>query len=236
MNDQIRISAKNLGSVTLSGFCPRCFWIILKSGFKLPYQIFPGIFSSIDSYSKNVVHSWFDRHKSSPEWLNELGNVCGYIDPPHHSKFNTVIEEYNILLTGSPDAMFKRDDDSILIADYKTARYTKHQDSLYPMYETQLNAYSLIAEDCGFGTVSQLALIYTEPVTDKDRANQDSVNTSDGFIMEFSAYIHPVKLDPEILPPLLLKTREIFEMKKAPDPKLGCKDCSLLANIFGIVK
>ena len=47
MNRQIQISAKNLGALALPAFCPRCFWIRMKCGGKLPYQIFPGIFSSI---------------------------------------------------------------------------------------------------------------------------------------------------------------------------------------------
>lgn len=48
----LRISAKNLGHLALPGAYPRCFWI--QTHFKLPYQIFPGIFSSIDCYTKKV--------------------------------------------------------------------------------------------------------------------------------------------------------------------------------------
>ena len=48
MPKPIRISAKNLGAVAMPGFCPRCFWIQMHAE-GLPYQIFPGIFSSIDA-------------------------------------------------------------------------------------------------------------------------------------------------------------------------------------------
>ena len=101
MASQIRISAKVLGEVALPNFCPRCFWIKLKMGNRLPYQVFPGIFSSIDSYSKRVVHSWFDNHQVPPVWLGGLGEIVDYLPPPHHSKF---------LLTGSPDGVFIRSD------------------------------------------------------------------------------------------------------------------------------
>ena len=47
-----KVCAKTLG---MPSFCPRCFW--LQMHYKLPYQIFPGIFSNIDSYTKNLVHS-----------------------------------------------------------------------------------------------------------------------------------------------------------------------------------
>ena len=45
--DIIRISAKNLGKLALPDHCPRCFWLQLRIGFKLPFQVFPGIFSSL---------------------------------------------------------------------------------------------------------------------------------------------------------------------------------------------
>jgi len=62
----LQISGKDLGALAMKGFCPRCFWISRRA--KLPWQIFPGIFSSIDSYSKKVVHGQFDR-SGMPGWL-----------------------------------------------------------------------------------------------------------------------------------------------------------------------
>ena len=57
----LQISAKDLGALAMKGFCPRCFWIQRRT--RLPWQIFPGIFSSIDSYSKKVVHGQFDESR-----------------------------------------------------------------------------------------------------------------------------------------------------------------------------
>jgi hypothetical protein len=45
---QIRISGKDLGALALPDFCPRCFWIRRHAPQGLPFQVFPGIFSSID--------------------------------------------------------------------------------------------------------------------------------------------------------------------------------------------
>ena len=53
---EITISAKHLGNINLPDFCPRCFWLKMHTGWKLPYQTFPGIFSSIDSYTKKVTN------------------------------------------------------------------------------------------------------------------------------------------------------------------------------------
>lgn len=232
MAGTLRISAKNLGELALDSFCPRCTWLKLRMHHQFPYQIFPGIFSSIDSYTKHVVHGWIDQHGDLPEWLSELGEIDDYIDPPHHSQFQVEIPEFRILLTGSPDGMLKLVDGSIAIIDYKTAKYTANQDSLMPMYEAQLNAYALIAERRGFSPVSKLALIYAEPVTDELTATQPGIHSAGGFVMPFSVYIHPVKLDPARLFPLFRKAREIFDLAEAPPGRPGCKDCEKLDKLL----
>jgi hypothetical protein len=234
VSEQIRISAKTLGAVALADFCPRCFWIRLRVHDKLPFQIFPGIFSSIDSYNKRIVHRWFDRHGGPPPWLSSLGDIVGYREPPHFSKFNMVQEEFNLLLTGAPDAVFVREDRSHLIADYKTARYTGFQDRLLPMYRAQLNVYAAIGEQCGLKPVSGLALIYMEPVTGDDVIDQDDSHREDGFILGFAATIVTVRRDEETLYPLFAKTREIHEFGMPPAGRPGCKDCGLLGQLLQV--
>jgi len=234
MNTQIRISAKNLGALAMPNFCPRCFWLKLRMENKLPFQTFPGIFSSIDSYTKNIVHGWFDTHGCCPSWLSELGDIKGYINPPHFSKFQIVDKENNVLLTGGPDAVFVKTDNSYVIGDYKTAKFTNTQDTLLPMYEVQLNSYALIGEQCGLHPVTDLALIYMEPKTDMETACQDSSNHEKGFSMHFHAGIHKVVINPKMITPLLARVREIFELTIAPDGNSGCKDCELLEKLITI--
>lgn len=232
MSIPFRISAKNLGALALPGFCPRCFWIRAHCENKLPYQIFPGIFSSIDSYSKRVVHGWFDRHGSAPSWLADLGEIKGYKNPPDHRKFNVLIQDAGVLVTGTPDGIFVRGDGSYLIVDYKTARFTENQDELLPMYNAQLNAYAYIGERCGFSPVTALALIYTEPVTDDHAAASDAHTLSDGFSMDFSAKILFEEIEPKQTFNLSRRAREIFDLEKPPDSRPGCKDCDLLAGLM----
>lgn len=235
MTHSHRISGKDLGQLALPGFCPRCFWIGRKAPQGLPYQIFPGIFSSIDSFSKKVVHGWFDQHGMPPAWLADLGPVTGYIDPPSHHVFRTVHPETTILLTGAPDAVLTRPDGSLLIVDYKTARFTPHQDRLMPMYQVQLNAYAFIAEAIGMGDVSGLALLYTEPVTDDAAAVSPETERGDGFAMGFSAQVHPIRLEPWRLEPLLVRARGLLEMDRPPAGREGCKDCQRLDGVVGLL-
>ena len=65
----------------------------MKTGNKLPFQILPGIFSSIDSYTKHVVHGWINE-LGAPAWLDGVGEIVGYINPPAHHTFQMVIEKY----------------------------------------------------------------------------------------------------------------------------------------------
>ena len=101
------ISATNLGYYASSRFCARCAWVKLHVK-KLPYQSFPGIFSSIDSYNKKIVHNHFDREDAMPSWLDQLGPVAGYIEPPHWSKFRVVDEASKVTLHGTADASSRR--------------------------------------------------------------------------------------------------------------------------------
>ena len=227
MTEQIRISAKNLGEVALDYYCPRCFWI--KLHFKnLPFQIFPGIFSSIDSYSKKIVHGWFDRYHSAPQWLTELGDLVGYQNPPHHTKFRFLNTDYNILLTGSPDGVLERRDGSRVIVDYKTARFTDHQDLLYPMYETQLNVYALLGNELGLAPVTTLALIYMEPETEDMIAGAAENQRANGFALGFSAKIIEVPIRPEMIFPLLAETRRIYDAPLPPSGRVGCNECPIV--------
>lgn len=235
MPNQLRISAKTLGEIALPNFCPRCFWVKLRAG-RLPFQIFPGIFSSIDSYTKGVIHGYCDSHSCFPSWLGALGELTGYKAPPHYSKFKVIDNTSGVTLWGTPDGIFTKKDNSHVIVDYKTAKYTGTQDSLMPMYDVQLNAYAVIGEGCGLvKPVSDLALIYMEPVTSQEAVVDGSNHRVDGFAMGFSANIHKVKLAPERIPPLLFRAREIYESENLPAGRAGCKECENLANLMNVV-
>ncbi|NUM47830.1 MAG: PD-(D/E)XK nuclease family protein [Anaerolineales bacterium] len=232
---QIRISAKNLGDVAHPDFCPRCFWVKLHAK-KLPYQIFPGIFSSIDSYTRLYMRGHLERHQQLPAWLQGLGNVQSvYEGSLHYSKFNILDDTTNILLTGTPDEIFMLGNSEYIIVDYKTARYTGAQDRLYKIYETQLNGYAWIGQQRGIRPITGLSLVYMELITNEDALVHGGNLREGGFAMGFSAFIHPVTLDLTLIPPLLEKTREIFDMPVAPACREGCKDCEQVESLIALL-
>ena len=232
----IQISAKNLGGLALPSFCPRCFWIRLKCRHKLPFQAFPGIFASIDSYSKKVTQTHFRQHGRLPQWFDGFGRLGTPIPVPGWSRFQMLDRETNILVTGVPDEILRHATYGIWIGDYKTARFTNCQDALAPMYATQLNCYGLIAPKIGLGPVYGLGLLYYEPVTDPGIVNSDSLIKAGSFFMEFSPKIRHVKLEPETIPPLLRRVREIADLSQSPPGRVGCADCDALQALIETTK
>jgi hypothetical protein len=222
----LRISAKNLGHLALPDACPRCFWI--QTHCKLPYQIFPGIFSSIDSYTKKVVHLHHDRHGRLPPWLAGFGDIGRPIKVPHHSKFVVCHRETGVVLNGMPDEM-TLGDAGLWILDWKTAKYTGTQDALLPMYRCQLNGYALIAETLYQKPVVGLGLVYFEPMTDIESA--DGLVDFAGIKMDFRAKLLPIERDTALVPSLLEKAKAIHDLPEPPAGREGCKDCGLLDGI-----
>lgn len=120
----------------------------------------------------------------------------------------------------------------IAIIDLKTARFTAHQDSLAPMYKTQLNGYSVIAESLGMGEVQDIGLVYCEPPSnDVSEGLHDLIN-SGGFSMPFHATAVPVELERSCITPLLQRAKDLMDMEEAPTGHVRCKDCVLVDRLL----
>lgn len=231
----MRISAKDLGWLAVDDFCPRCFWIE-RHAKGLPYQMgFPGIFSSIDAYTKNIVESYFQKNGKLPSWLKEIGEVKRIV-AVKPSDFK-VMKDDNLTLTGIPDLIFQRPDDSYAIVDYKTAKYTANQDAFMPVYQIQLNGYAYIAEGIGYKPVNDLYLVYFEPPY-KEVYEQitDGHTKHDGFEMPFKPTVHRIKKDTKEVERLLKKAEQAYSSEKIPKGLNGCEDCTRLDNLIELVK
>lgn len=229
---QLRISAKTLGALALPSFCPRCFWLKMKLGNKLPWAMFPGIFSSIDSFTKNLVYGYFEANDVLPRWLDPTGELGRPIPCPGSQRFFVDDPATGIRLTGAADAIIRTLDGEYLILDFKTARYSRHQDELLPMYQVQLNGYAYIAQRTGLNPVTGIGLVYCEPVTKLTEEQLAAVVKSDGFFMPFKVKGVALPLDPEaIIPRLLRKAKDILDLDRPPQAAEGCSDCQRLAAL-----
>ena len=234
----LQISAKDLGGLALEGFCPRCFW--LGRHLHLPYQGgFPGIFNSIDSYTKSVVNESIRQGAGLPPWLTELGNVKA-VSEPHYRTFRTVVA--GVTLTGSMDALFQMADDSYAVIDYKTARAPRRDrlDGLMPIYRVQLNGYALIAEAQGHSPVKKLALVYFEPPDPTDKpafhATAKKYTLMDGFAMPFTPHVEWVEKNTDEVRRLAKRAGKIYAAPSPPVGQEGCENCANLAGVMSAVQ
>lgn len=234
MSETIRISAKNIGALKMPDACPRCLWIKAHVGNNLPFQIFPGIFSTIDKYSKRVTNNYYDKHRQIPGWFEAFGDLGAPIRVKGGKNFSYLDEASNVLLTGVPDEVFRDKNGDLFIADYKTARFTENADALLPIYEIQLNGYAVIAEAVGLGKVTGLGLLYYEP-READDCDVDTLIKPKGFDMTFEAKILPMELTPEEIRPLMMQFRELHD-GPIPAGRTDCKDCKYIEGMFSLLR
>lgn len=193
----------------------------------------PGIFSSIDGFSKRAILAYFETNGHFPPWIAGLWADATPLPTPHHTVFRLVDPETGIVLTGVPDLMLGLQGIGLAILDLKTARHSGHQDELLPMYEVQLNGYALIAEGLGMGHAEALGLVYCEPPTNDGDEGLEGCVGDHGFMMPFRATTVPVGLDRTLIPPLLVKAKEILGLEEAPEGREGCGDCKLAEEMAG---
>ena len=204
-----------------------------KLGWRAPWAIMPGIFSSIDAFSKRAILAYHDRHGRLPSWIAGRWAEARPLPIPHHTVFRLVDPETGIVLTGVPDLMLGLQGIGLAILDLKTARHSRHQDELLPMYQVQLVGYALIAEGLGMGHVEALGLVYCEPPANDEDEGLDACVGDHGFTMPFRATAVPVGLDRTMIPPLLERAKGILGMEHTPRVREGCQDCRMVGEMVG---
>jgi hypothetical protein len=224
--------------LNMPSFCPACFWIRFHMRDKMPFQIpMPGIFGSIDVYTKNIIHEALADGRTRPPWLGFLGNVVDYVPKLHHSWYYYQDEATGITLTGTPDDIFRLADGSYTIVDYKTARASETQADLFALYEVQLNVYAFIARnlDDPLRPVASACLVYFEPQTEVDDATVDRRVNDTGFQIHFVPKVKPVALRGDAwVRDLLARAGDCYSLPACPDHQPGCKEERAMAQLAGL--
>jgi len=232
----LTISATVLGELAQPRFCPRCFWVKLKSR-KLPYQQFPGIFSSIDRYVKRLTRHHFDQAGKLPAWYPPVGEVITLEPVPHYSRFAITDPGSAVTLRGEPDDVLRLHGATFHIVDYKTARLTPNAEGMYPRYEAQLNAYAYIANRTVFSPVSGLSLIYLEPDTDVEGDPALLARTREDFLLGFTPRLCAVELKPDsFVEGLLARARDLYEQDTPPTGSAGCRECQAVEDLVELTR
>ena len=224
----ITVSATRLAKLAKDNACDRCFW--LDANVKLPYQRFPGVFSTLDRAGKEAVNRWVEVRNLPPPWLLSLGAIKRFLKPPHYSKF--FFTHGDLLVRGEADLIALFEDDSLLIGDLKTASYTEKQEELLPMYGAQLGCYALAAEATKMGTVSKLGLIYCQPIS---KGIDADVLRTDGYATRFDALAMGVNRNDQRIYDLCDRAYNILA-GPVPSPSMDCEDCPKLDHIIHLIQ
>lgn len=198
---------------------------------KLPYQIFPGVFSRLDLASKAAVQTAIQT-KNLFTWMQDLPEIAEVLKITSWRSFRAVDTETGLGVQGVPDAMFRMADGTYMIIDYKVAAVTDRQDALSAQYRAQLSIYAFIGEKVGFQPVTRLALIYHEPV---NRASFPTYQIKrSGFLLPFQIYYYPVELDP-CVPDYFKIAKSILAQTTPPEPRPYCDDCEKTLQLFALL-
>lgn len=216
------IGVKDLGNLAKPDFCPRCFWYERHFG---PFpSFFPGIFNLIDRNLKNSVWQRWKKERKLPSWL-KIKNVeriltadkIGTVEEKHRQKYLIAYHpKSGFILRGAPDLILELKDNTLHIADFKTARFKEEDNQFLPVYEAQLNGYALLATKF---SVSRLSLVYFNPLL----KTPPEIFTEDNFKLSFEPQIVSVQIKPKLITDLLMKTKEILIQKTPPPPKENCR-------------
>jgi hypothetical protein len=185
----------------------------------------------LESFIRKIIRHHFERQQKAPAFLNGFGEFVRGVPVPHPVHFYYEDPETGLRLTGAPDDLFLMADHSFTILDYKSARWNENQSAMLPLHQVQLNSYALIAEENGYNPVSQLGLVYFEPLTVRDR-DIESAQDEAGFRLSFEARTLSVDLDSQQVRLFLQQARQLMELKDPPQAREGCRDCQLLEALM----
>jgi hypothetical protein len=235
-NGPLRLTGRTLGELALPDACDRCYVIKHRMTVRPPFSIpMPGIFSTIDSQTKRLVHHHFIKYGHAPRYLDPIcADIQNYLNSSllHWNRYQYLDPETGILMVGSPDDIFVAGNGDYHLVDYKCAKFTARQDELFPLYQIQLISYALIGESCGYKPMKSATLAYCEPLTGDIPAQDQSNHQPRGFKLGFAVKLLPVELEYDLLPPLLRRARKLLSLKKPPERKLGCEGCYAIADLF----
>jgi len=225
---QFKISAKNLAQLNMPNTCLRCFSNLLLMHHKTPFNIFPSIFSTFDRLQKELVEGTLEKTGKFPGWLGEMAGAVGLAETPARMEY--LHQGQNIVLVGVPDHVLEWEDGTVSPIDYKTSRFTKGQDTLKPLYEAQVDAYSYLLDMTSARKSSRAALVYFEPT-----GAETMTLTDKGYVQPWQVSVALIDVSGETTLELLGTAREIFEQKIAPDGRAECLDCELLEKLKAVL-
>lgn len=231
---QIRVSPSDFGFLYRD--CPRCTWLKLRQGIKLPERPMPGVFSKIDSAMKQMI--------AAPGFLEGVG-FEGYEVAPIGDKIESApvrFEEFGVelVISGKPDRMiWNPGTGEVAIFENKTSEPSMENLLLYGNQQAAY-AYALMnpAEGASWN-VTEVALCTFDP-TAFSRGGSLSADAL-WASMQGAISIHRGAPEIERLKQLLWGVAYLVSQDKPPTPptkakrgggyRVSCSSCNFFLSL-----
>lgn len=231
--DEYRSSVKNLCLPLLPVYCRRCHWMLHKMHFHWPFaRNMAGVIYAFDELEKAAVRDCIEGTGRGPDILGPFSDAVSHLDVDwvYYTDPKTGLK-----IRGRVDTVQGLADGSVQVLDYKTARYKDGDDPFFNLYRGQINSYGYMIERAEVPhKVSRVGLVYFEAQRAKDGADISKLFNQKVFSPSFNVVPVEVKLDPDMVPPLIAEVAGVLKGSEPPDSHPECKDCKLLEELVSL--
>ncbi|MBU0574543.1 MAG: PD-(D/E)XK nuclease family protein [Candidatus Margulisbacteria bacterium] len=205
--------------------CPRCFYLLVRHGIKLPggYPLTLNI--AVDALFKKE----FDIHRAASS-SHPIMDAYG-IDavPFQHEKMDEWRENFvgiryhhpasNLIIYGAVDDIWQKPDGSLIVIDYKatsTLDEVSWAGEWKEGYKRQLEIYQWLFRRNGFTVAPEAYLVYANAIKDKPAFNA---------LLEFKITLLKHKGDDSWVEKAVIDAYKCLQNDTAPQSSPGCEYC-----------
>ncbi len=235
MKANLAITPRNLGSLRLPGYCPRCMKYILNLKFHAPFDHFgAAIFGDAQKSQEAVLGYFIERDGCLPKEFSPFCDCTARANFPRHWSTFSYVHDSGVTLYGAPDEIFERKDGTLCVVDLKTAHCKGNKDPFHKQYECQVVGYAAIAEGLGLGEVTLGGLMYWEAQVGEVQEDPGGHYKGGKLCIPFTPKTVEIKIDYKILDPAIKEFKRVWNAKILPEGRPGCDDCKKLDLLFAI--
>jgi PD-(D/E)XK nuclease superfamily len=235
MQSKLATTPRNLGSLRLPGYCPKCLKYLLCMKHQPPFNHFgAAIFGDAQKSQEAIIGYYLDNNGCLPK---EFAPFCDCVArtefPRHWSKFS-YLHKSGVTLYGAPDEIFERKDGTLCVVDHKTAHFKGDKDPFHAQYECQVVGYANIAEGLNLGKVTLGGLLYWEAQVEEVQYDPIAHYKSGKLSLPLKPKTLEIEIDYDILDPALEEFKSVASSSSLPEGRDGCMDCKKLDLMFAL--
>lgn len=232
----LAVSVRNLGSIRLPKYCPRCLKVLTQVRFQPPFKFSGALFGDAERAQQAIIGYLLDEYGCLPSPFSPFCDCKARIKyPKHWTKFRCM-HDSGIELYGIPDEIFELEDGSLCVIDLKSSHFKGENDPFHLQYACQVTGYAYIAEGLGLGTVAKAGLMYFD--VQGDAVSSDPADHYERGTLWLPMKVKPLELeiDYAIFEPLIKEFVDVVNSRDVPEGRAGCDECKKLDLLYALEK